>query len=133
MKRLAILLVLLMATSAWGATRYLPLKFVPGDPGDDADSVHAFVFDASGAVDSVKLVANSSHDVIFWEGQTTVTLDSIYHVIYKAWYDGGTDSALYAGDPILMSATPWTAAGVDSAWTMINEFIDDAPRSEELV
>lgn len=98
MKRLITILVLLAATSAWGATRYVPAKFAPGNPGDDADSVHVFVISTTGPIDSLKLTANTDHSAIFWEGGFDLEKDSIYHFLFQAWYDGETDSILVMGD-----------------------------------
>ena len=75
--------ILLAATSAWGATDYLPLRFVVGDVTEDIDSVWAYVLYPDGYVDSLGLTKDSSGTVFFFADSLLVTLDAYYSSIFK--------------------------------------------------
>lgn len=96
MKRLAILLALLMATSAWGTTDDFPLKWFEGQGADPPNEVKVYVYDDTDTttVAVVSLArATAPQKTGMWSGSTTVTLGVWYQFVYVAVWTASSDTS----------------------------------------
>jgi len=103
MKRLITILVLLMAISAWGATDYIPLKWIEGAGNDPPDEVKAYVTlsgDTALVAASVSLTRSTETVAMgLWYDSVSVTIGEWYQIVYVAVWSTGDDTirSVWAG------------------------------------